>query len=94
METMNNASDTSSNAQQQAEAMVPTDWGSFVFTAHADDKGDYTPHLVLRHPDFNPKEPVVVRIHSECITGEVFHSQKCDCGDQLNEAMKIIVTLK
>ena len=85
---------TSADARQQAEALVPTDWGSFYFTAHADDKGDYTPHLVLRHPECNPDNPVIVRIHSECITGEVFHSQKCDCGQQLNESMKLIAQEK
>jgi len=78
------------DATQQAEALLPTEWGDFLITAHADDKGDYTPHMVLRHPDLNPNEAVHVRVHSECITGDIFHSMKCDCGKQLQESMKMI----
>ncbi len=74
----------------QAEAHLPTDWGTLIISAHTDDRGDYTPHLVLRHPDLDTNQPVLVRIHSECITGDVFHSQKCDCGQQLSESMKIV----
>jgi len=50
------------DATQQAEALLPTEWGDFLITAHADDKGDYTPHMVLRHPDLNPNEAVHVRV--------------------------------
>lgn len=78
----------------QAETLLPTDWGDFIFSAFADDKGDYLPHLCLRHPDMDPTEAVWVRIHSECITGDIFHSLKCDCGQQLNAAMKIIAEKK
>lgn len=75
---------------KQAEALLPTEWGTFYITAHADDRGNYTPHIVLRHPALDLTSPVYVRVHSECITGEVFHSQKCDCGQQLQESMKKI----
>ncbi|MCF7804905.1 MAG: bifunctional 3,4-dihydroxy-2-butanone-4-phosphate synthase/GTP cyclohydrolase II [Candidatus Marinimicrobia bacterium] len=51
------------------------------------DKND---HIVLVKGDINPEDPVLVRVHSECLTGDVFGSQRCDCGDQLNEAMRII----
>jgi len=78
----------------QAEALLPTEWGNLLISAHTDNKGDYTPHIVLRHPDLNLDTTVLVRIHSECITGEVFHSQKCDCGPQLAESMKIIAEQK
>ncbi len=74
----------------QAETLLPTEWGSFIFSAFTDDKGDYFPHLSLRHPDMNVQNPVLVRIHSECITGDIFHSRKCDCGEQLDIAMKMI----
>ena len=74
----------------QAETILPTEWGEFIFSAFTDDKGDYLPHLCLRHPEMDLNQPVWVRIHSECITGDVFHSLKCDCGEQLNSAMKIL----
>jgi len=76
--------------KQQAEALLPTDWGTFIVTAHSDDSGEYTPHIVLRHPDMDASQPVYVRVHSECVTGDIFHSQKCDCGQQLAESMKLI----
>lgn len=78
----------------QAEALLPTDWGDFLITAHTDDTGDYTPHLVLRHPEMDAAGSVYVRVHSECITGDIFHSQKCDCGEQLHKAMEMIAEHK
>jgi len=78
----------------QAEALLPTEWGEFLITAHTDDSGDYTPHLVLRHPDMDLTESVYTRVHSECITGDIFHSQKCDCGEQLHKAMEMIAKHK
>lgn len=78
----------------QAETLLPTDWGTFILSAYTDDKGDPMPHLTLRHPELNPADTIVVRVHSECITGDVFHSLKCDCGQQLNAAMKIIALEK
>ena len=74
----------------QAEAMLPTEWGTFIMSAHSEDHGDYTPHIVLRHPEMDVSTSVYTRVHSECITGEVFHSEKCDCGKQLNLAMALI----
>lgn len=82
------------DATQQAEAQLPTDWGTFNISAHTDDKGDYTPHFALRHPDIDINQAVYVRVHSECITGDIFHSRKCDCGQQLQESMKMIAEHK
>jgi len=76
--------------KQQVEALLPTEWGNFIIAAHSDDSGDYTPHLVLRHPELDTSQPVFVRIHSECITGDIFHSQKCDCGEQLHKSMELL----
>lgn len=76
--------------KSQAEAILPTEWGNFILSAYTDHTGDYCPHLALRHPDLNTESAVYTRIHSECITGDIFHSLKCDCGEQLNESMKII----
>ena len=82
------------DATQQAEAKLPTEWGVFSISAHTDDTGDYTPHFALKHPELDISSPVYVRVHSECITGDIFHSQKCDCGQQLAKSMKIIAEKK
>lgn len=74
----------------QAEANVPTKYGKFRMIAFSADAEDWMPHMALiaENTDFN--QPVNVRFHSECITGEVFHSQKCECGQQLDAAMEYI----
>lgn len=74
----------------QAEANVPTEYGTFRVIAFADNEADWMPHIaiVAQNTDFN--EIVNVRFHSECITGEVFHSKKCECGQQLAAAMQYI----
>lgn len=74
--------------QIQAQSNVPTDFGEFRMMAFSENEKDWMPHmaLVAKNTDFD--KPINVRIHSECITGEVFHSQKCECGQQLNSAMK------
>jgi len=80
--------------KQQAEAILPTEWGEFIITVHSDDEGTYSPHMVLRHPQIQINDPVYVRVHSECVTGDIFHSKKCDCGEQLEESMRIIAEKK
>ncbi len=74
----------------QAETLLPTEWGDFVLSAFTDHQGDPMPHLSLKHPDMDPSQPVVTRVHSECLTGDIFHSLKCDCGQQLMSSLKII----
>lgn len=75
--------------KRQAEASIPTDWGQFRMIAYARHKEDPLPHLAMIHADFDLKQqPILTRIHSECMTGDVFHSKRCDCGEQLNFAMK------
>ncbi len=73
---------------KEAEAMIPTDWGKFRMIAFKSDVSDYDPDLAMVHPEMDITKPVDVRIHSECITGDLFHSQRCDCGPQLHAAMK------
>lgn len=72
----------------QAEANVPTDHGNFRMIAFSEESSDWMPHMAIiaEHTDFS--KPINVRFHSECITGEVFHSKKCECGQQLDAAMK------
>lgn len=77
-------------ARNLVETLVPTEWGPFIISAHSDKEETYVPHIVLRHPEVDLSKPVFVRIHSECLTGDIFHSQKCDCGAQLHKAMNIV----
>lgn len=72
-----------------AETILPTDYGDFdlyVYETNVDDKN----HLALIKGDISGKENVLVRVHSECLTGDVFHSMRCDCGSQLHETMRMI----
>ncbi len=57
--------------------------------AYADDPAERMPHLALIAQGFDPSRPVPVRIHSECMTGDVFASRRCDCGEQLDISLKI-----
>lgn len=72
----------------QAEANVPTEHGTFKMIAFSEESNDWMPHMAIIAANTNFSEPVNVRFHSECITGEVFHSKKCECGQQLDAAMK------
>ena len=74
--------------KKQAEANVPTEYGQFLMMAFSEENTDWMPHLVLVAENTDFTKPVNVRFHSECITGEVFHSKKCECGQQLDFAMK------
>jgi len=72
-----------------AEAKLPTDYGEFMAVAY---KSDIDPgeHLALVMGDISGDEPVLARVHSECLTGDVFGSRRCDCGQQVSLAMKAI----
>lgn len=72
----------------QAEANVPTDYGNFRMIAFSESEKDWMPHMAIIADNTDFEKPVNVRFHSECITGEVFHSRKCECGQQLDSAMK------
>lgn len=72
---------------KEAEATIPTRWGRFTMIAYKSEHSDYSPDLALVHPDCNITDVVDLRIHSECLTGDLFHSEKCDCGQQLHNAL-------
>jgi 3,4-dihydroxy 2-butanone 4-phosphate synthase/GTP cyclohydrolase II len=72
-----------------ATAKLPTEFGDFTAVAYEASVESWAP-LALVMGDVTGETPVLVRMHSECLTGDVFRSQRCDCGDQLNTAMKII----
>jgi len=72
-----------------AEAKLPTSYGEFTAIAYKSDT-DSGEHLALVMGDISTEEPVLVRVHSECVTGEVFSSLRCDCGEQVAMAMQSI----
>ncbi|UCA60994.1 MULTISPECIES: GTP cyclohydrolase II [Chryseobacterium] len=72
----------------QAQSKIPTDFGIFTVYAFSENEKDWSPHLVWVAENTDFTGTVNVRFHSECITGEVFHSKKCECGQQLDAAMK------
>lgn len=75
--------------EQRPTVQLPTAYGDFELTLFEDSAGEE--HLLLTKGDLRKsEEPLLVRIHSECLTGDVFGSHRCDCGDQLHEAMRMI----
>ena len=76
-------------ATKVAATTLPTPFGTFqLFGFESDDKSDNVLALVMGNPE--TQEAPLVRIHSQCLTGEVFGSERCDCGDQLHFALKLI----
>jgi 3,4-dihydroxy 2-butanone 4-phosphate synthase/GTP cyclohydrolase II len=75
--------------ERVAEAKLPTKYGDFVAIAYR-SKVDADEHVALIRGNVSGKEPVLVRVHSECLTGDVFGSMRCDCGDQIGLAMEHI----
>jgi 3,4-dihydroxy 2-butanone 4-phosphate synthase/GTP cyclohydrolase II len=72
-----------------AEAPLPTAFGEFRAVAYENDV-DAHHHVALVKGRWKEDEPVLVRVHSKCLTGDVFHSERCDCGAQLHAALKQI----
>ncbi|MES2123922.1 MAG: bifunctional 3,4-dihydroxy-2-butanone-4-phosphate synthase/GTP cyclohydrolase II [Gemmatimonadota bacterium] len=73
-----------------ADARLPTDAGEFRVIGYRNDVDD-AEHVALVHGDVSGESDVLVRMHSKCLTGDVFHSLRCDCGIQLHRAMDRIV---
>lgn len=76
--------------KKQAETSLPTQFGNFRMIGYSNDINNPMPHLALVSDQTDFSRPVIVRIHSECMTGDVFGSLRCDCGEQLEEAMRTI----
>ena len=75
--------------RKEQEVFLPTQWGNFQLIAYTQlDNG--TTHMVLKKGEWEEGEPILVRVHSSCATGDIFGSCKCDCGDQLHHAMEMI----
>ncbi|MBR5934425.1 MAG: GTP cyclohydrolase II [Treponema sp.] len=75
--------------KKEAQAILPTRYGTFNMAVY---KNPYSglEHIALWMGDFDESKPVLCRIHSECMTGDTFGSLKCDCGEQLEAALKMI----
>ena len=72
-----------------ASVHLPTDFGDFTAIGYANDVDDKE-HIALVKGEIDPEKPVMVRVHSECLTGDVFGSHRCDCGPQLHAALSQI----
>jgi 3,4-dihydroxy 2-butanone 4-phosphate synthase/GTP cyclohydrolase II len=75
--------------KRTSDVNLPTDHGEFRAVAYANDM-DSNIHIALVKGEIKPEEAVLVRVHSECLTGDVFGSKRCDCGEQLHKAMEMI----
>lgn len=75
--------------EREVETALETEYGNFKIIVYSNSIDDRE-HLVLVKGEVAGKENVLVRAHSECLTGDIFHSVHCDCGPQLNAAMKMI----
>ncbi|HOO38118.1 MAG TPA: bifunctional 3,4-dihydroxy-2-butanone-4-phosphate synthase/GTP cyclohydrolase II [Deltaproteobacteria bacterium] len=80
---------TETLVREVVRAQLPTSYGSFQLIGFENDI-DHKEHVALVKGEIDPEEPVLVRVHSECLTGDVLHSLRCDCGDQLHRAMEMI----
>ena len=75
--------------RKEEEVFLPTQWGNFSLIAYTQlDNGNT--HMVLKKGEWHDDEPVLVRVHSSCATGDIFGSCKCDCGEQLHRAMEMV----
>jgi 3,4-dihydroxy 2-butanone 4-phosphate synthase/GTP cyclohydrolase II len=72
-----------------AQVALPTAYGEFQAIAYSNMVDDNV-HIALLKGQFGPKDKVLVRVHSECLTGDVFGSRRCDCGEQLHAALRMI----
>ena len=75
--------------QRIVSTKLPTHYGTFDVHVYRSDT-DNKDHVALVKGEIHPQKPVLVRVHSECLTGDVFGSLRCDCNDQLHAAMKLV----
>jgi 3,4-dihydroxy 2-butanone 4-phosphate synthase/GTP cyclohydrolase II len=75
--------------QREVEVKLPTDYGVYTAIAYS-NAVDQKEHVALVKGKIDGSVPTLVRVHSECLTGDVFHSHRCDCGPQLNAALRQI----
>ena len=80
---------TAATVEKAADARLPTEYGEFRIAGYRSLTSDEE-FVAVYKGELEPGRPVPVRIHSQCLTGDVFHSSKCDCGNQLDAAMRTI----
>jgi 3,4-dihydroxy 2-butanone 4-phosphate synthase / GTP cyclohydrolase II len=80
---------TESLIQREEVVDLPTEWGSFTLYAYTQITNGQI-HIALVKGEWEKDEPVMVRVHSSCVTGDIFGSCKCDCGAQLHQSMEMI----
>lgn len=78
-----------SHVKREISVNLPTEFGDFDLIAFS-QINDGTQHLALTKGEWHKDEPILVRVHSSCMTGDIFGSCRCDCGEQLHAAMKMI----
>jgi len=74
---------------REIEVFIPTSYGTFNLIAYK-DRTTGLEHIALKKGQWEDGEPVLVRVHSSCVTGDIFASSKCDCGGQLHTAMEMV----
>src|SRR5690554_4080230 len=74
---------------KEVSVKMPTEWGNFELSAYT-QKNTGEQHVALIKGSWEPNEPILVRVHSSCVTGDIFGSCRCDCGAQLHAAMEMI----
>jgi GTP cyclohydrolase II len=77
------------SVERVAEAKLPTEWGNFQIAGYR-SLSSTEEYVVLYKGELRPDVPTLVRIHSQCLTGDVFGSMKCDCGRQLHRTLEMI----
>ncbi len=75
--------------REEVSVSLPTQWGEFKMTAYTQLSNNAT-HLAISKGEWNVDEPVLTRIHSSCVTGDIFGSCRCDCGPQLHKAFQML----
>jgi 3,4-dihydroxy 2-butanone 4-phosphate synthase/GTP cyclohydrolase II len=75
--------------KEQVSVNLPTQWGDFKMTAYTQLSNNAT-HLAISKGEWNEDEPILARVHSSCVTGDIFGSCRCDCGPQLHKAFQMI----
>jgi 3,4-dihydroxy 2-butanone 4-phosphate synthase/GTP cyclohydrolase II len=78
-----------SHVKREITVNMPTSFGDFEMIAYS-QISDGTQHLVIKKGEWEKDEPILVRVHSSCMTGDIFGSCRCDCGEQLHQSMKLI----
>ncbi|MES2418546.1 MAG: bifunctional 3,4-dihydroxy-2-butanone-4-phosphate synthase/GTP cyclohydrolase II [Bacteroidota bacterium] len=75
--------------REEVTVSLPTQWGEFKMTAYTQIKNNAT-HLAISKGEWAADEPILARVHSSCVTGDIFGSCRCDCGPQLHKAFQMI----